>query len=259
MSDFETRFGGIARLFSEEGLQRLRRAHVGVVGIGGVGSWVVEALARTGVGRLTLIDLDEVCVSNVNRQLHALDGTVGQMKGEVMAARVRLINPDCQVTAVTEFFTEDNAERLLAAGFDHVVDAIDGVTNKCRLIAHCHARKIPIVSCGAAGGRTDATAVRVADLVKVTDDRLLFEVRRKLRKYHGFPRGGKKFGVECVYSPEPPVYPRKDGTVCGAPDAAPREDLKLNCDWGFGSAVFVTGTFGFAAAGVVVKQIAAGV
>lgn len=192
MSD--ERFGGIARLVSAEGLQRLRAAHVCVVGIGGVGSWTVEALARSGVGALTLIDLDEVCVTNINRQLHALDGTIGRSKVEVMAERVRLINPDCRVTAVTEFFTEQSAQRLFAPDFTCVVDAIDALGNKCRLLALCRARALPVIACGAAGGRLDATQVRVADLANATRDRLLAEVRKRLRQQHGFPRRASRWG-----------------------------------------------------------------
>ena len=255
--DYEARFGGITRLYGAAGAERLRRAHVGVVGIGGVGSWTVEALARSGVGALTLIDLDEVCVSNVNRQLHALAETIGGPKVDVMAGRVGTINPDCRVTPVAEFFTGDNADRLLGMGLDFVVDAIDSLANKCRLIVACRDRKIPVIVCGAAGGRRDATAVRVADLAHVTHDRLLSEVRKRLRAEHGFPRKGKKFGVECVFSPEPPVFPAKDGSVCASlAEADVGEERKLNCNIGLGSAAFVTGTFGFAAAGVVVRRLA---
>ena len=251
----EERFGGIARLLSDAGLARLGAAHVCVVGIGGVGSWTVEALARSGVGALTLIDLDEVCVTNINRQLHALESTVGRGKVDVMAERVRLINPHCRVTAVAEFFTEANAARLLAPDFDFVVDAIDAVANKCRLLALCRERKLPVIACGAAGGRLDVTAVRVADLADVTHDRLLAEVRKRLRKEHGFPQTGEKLGVAAVFSPEAPVAPvAADCTdAVGEPDSP-----RLNCEWGYGSATFVTGTFGFAAAGWVVRKIAAG-
>lgn len=253
MSD--ERFGGIARLVGAAGLQQLRAAHVCVVGIGGVGSWTVEALARSGVGALTLIDLDEVCVTNVNRQLHALDGTVGRAKVQVMAERVRLINPECRVTPVAEFFTEQSAQRLLAPRFDCVVDAIDAVANKCRLLSLCDARKLPAISCGAAGGRLDATAVRVADLADVTHDRLLAEVRKRLRKEHGFPPTGKRLGIACVFSPEAPVAPAPADCANAVGEL---ESPRLNCEWGYGSATFVTGTFGFAAAGWVVRKIAAG-
>lgn len=264
MSDFDFRFGGIARLYGNAGLARLRSAHVLVVGLGGVGSWTAEALARTGVGRITLVDLDEVCVSNTNRQVPALDGQFGRPKVDVMAERLRSIAPESRVDAVVEFFTADSAARLLgldadggAARPDVVVDAIDNVANKVLLVARCHAAGIPVVVCGGAGGRRDPTAVRVVDLARVTHDRLVGEVRKRLRREHGFPRGEKKFGVECVCSPEVPVFPQRDGTVCaGRPAAQPGEGMRLNCDWGFGSAAFVTGAFGFAAAARAVDRIA---
>lgn len=255
MSDGTERFGGIARLVSAEGLARLRAAHVCIVGIGGVGSWTVEALARSGIGALTLVDLDEVCVTNINRQIHALDGTVGRAKVEVMAERVRLINPECRVTVVADFFTEANAARLLSPEFSYLVDAIDAVANKCRLLALCRERKLPVIACGAAGGRLDATAVRVADLADVTHDRLLAEVRKRLRKEHGFPPVGEPLGVPCVFSPETPVEPELP--VCGEEGQKSGPPPRLNCEWGYGSATFVTGTFGFAAAGWVVRELAA--
>jgi len=259
MSDYATRFGGIGRLFGAAGWERLHRAHVCVVGVGGVGSWAVEALARSGLGQLTLIDLDEVCVSNVNRQLHALDGTVGRPKVAVLAERVRAIHPECQVNAVAEFFTETSAEHLLTLRYDYVLDAIDEVPNKCRLIAACRGRKIPVVTCGGAGGRSDATAVRVADLADATHDRLLAEVRNRLRRQHGFPPADEKFGVEAVYSTERQVFPQPDGSVCTKRVAAVHgAELRLNCDAGFGTAAFVTGTFGFAAAGVIVRRLVLG-
>jgi tRNA threonylcarbamoyladenosine dehydratase len=257
MSDFDFRFGGIARLFGVDALARLRAAHVCVVGIGGVGSWAVEALARSGVGHLTLVDLDEVCVSNVNRQLHALNPEVGRPKVEVMAERVCAINPECDARPVLEFFTESNAESLFRIRYDFVVDAIDSLANKCRLIALCREKSIPLVTCGGAGGRRDPTAVRITDLAFTTHDRLLQKVREKLRKDFDFPRGEKKFGVDAVFSPEPPMFPTRDGTVCAQRDArTDGESLRLNCDSGFGTATFVTGTFGFAAAARVVQRIA---
>jgi tRNA threonylcarbamoyladenosine dehydratase len=256
MSDFGFRFGGIARLYSAAGLERLRRAHVCVVGIGGVGSWAVEALARSGIGALTLVDLDEVCVSNINRQLHAVEGEVGRTKVEVMAERVRAINPGCAVHPIPEFFTACNAEKILASRFDWVLDAIDAVSNKCLLIALCRREGIPIVTTGGAGGRRDVSAIQVADLARTTNDVLLQAVRKKLRREYKFPTAARElFGVDCVFSPERVVYPRADGTVCA--EREPGADLRLNCDNGFGTASFVTGMFGLAAAGQVVGKLAA--
>lgn len=255
MSDYKTRFGGIARLFENEGLERLRHAHVMVIGIGGVGTWSVEALARSGIGRLTVVDLDDVCVTNVNRQIHALDGTIGKAKVTAITERARLINPEIECTAITEFFTAANADRLLDSKPNYVIDAIDNVTNKCLLIAKCRERKIPVITCGGAGGLQSGVEVRIADLTRTTHDSLLKLVRKSLRKEHGFPGDPKrKFRVPAVYSPEKPVYPWADGSVCETKEAG--TDLKLDCASGFGTATFVTGAFGFAAAEHVVREIA---
>ena len=195
------RFGGIARLYGEAGLRALGQAHVCVVGVGGVGSWTVEALARSGVGGVTLVDLDEVCVTNVNRQLPALDGGFGKFKVEELAKRVAAINPDCRVRARAEFFNDKTSGAILEDGFDYVVDAIDNVSNKARLIADCRERGIPVITSGAAGGRRDGTRAAVADLSKSTNDPLLSKVRVQLRRDHGFPREGKRMGVPCVFLP----------------------------------------------------------
>jgi len=256
MDNYRARFGGMRRLVSAEGLERLRKASVCVIGIGGVGSWAVEALARSGLGRLTLIDLDDVCISNVNRQLHAVEGEFGKPKVEVMANRVGAINPECYVKAVQSLLTRANASELLSESFDYVLDAIDSPSKKCLLITICKARGIPVVTTGAAAGRTDPTQVRVSDLAFTSHDRLLQEVRKKLRARDGFPRGDEPFNVPCVHSPEPPIFARKDGTVCG--QAEPAMDRRIDCQTGFGTASFVTGAFGFAAAGYIVRSIAAG-
>jgi tRNA A37 threonylcarbamoyladenosine dehydratase len=258
----EQRFGGIARLHGAAGLARLRRSHVCVVGIGGVGAWAVEALARSGVGALTLVDLDEICVSNINRQVHALDGTVGRAKVEVMAERIRAIDPAARVETVTDFFTAESAGRIFAPSFDFVIDAIDNTANKCRLITLCRDRKIPLITCGGAGGRRDPTAIRIGDLADASHDRLLAQVRKQLRAEHDFPRPPAKMGVPCVFSTERPVFPQTDGTVCTFRDAAAAnpeaaESPRLNCNSGLGSAAFVTGAFGFAAAAHAVTHIAA--
>lgn len=261
MSDYATRFDGIARLFGQQALARLRQTHVMVVGVGGVGSWTVEALARTGIGALTLVDLDEVCFSNVNRQLPALDGTIGLPKVEVLRERVSRIHPECRVTAIQEFFTEASAGRLLdafqGAGGNYVVDAIDSSANKCQLILGCGQRGLPLALSGAAGGRADPTQVRVSDLARVTHDRLLSEVRKRLRREHGYPRDGAPWGLPTVHSVEPPVLPQADGTVCAASQAVTPagESQRLNCQAGYGSAAFVTGTFGLTLAAEVTRRI----
>lgn len=258
MSEYEERFGAIGRLYGQQGWARLRAAHVCIVGVGGVGSWAVEALARSGIGQLTLVDLDDVCVSNVNRQLHALNGEIGKPKVEVLAARSRAINPQSEVRVIPQFFTESTADEILAPRYDYVFDAIDNVTNKCLLIARCRQAGVPIITAGGAGGRRDATMIRVADLALVTHDPLMQKVRKKLRADFGFPPGNKElFGVDCVFTTEPPVFPQRDGTVCATRD--PESELKLTCEGGYGTATFVTGTFGFAGAGVIVQRIAEGI
>lgn len=253
MDQFQKRFDGIGRLFGAGALERLRQAHVCVIGLGGVGSWTVEALARSGIGELTLVDLDDVCISNVNRQLHALDGELGKPKVEVMARRIQAISPGC-IHPLHSFFLKSNAEQILGLGFDAVMDAIDSPSLKCVLIAKCSQRNIPVVTTGGAGGRRDPTAVEVIDLAFSSHNRLLQEVRRKLRREYGFPRGDHAFGVECVLSREQPVFPTRAGAVCVERTAAP--DLRLDCNSGFGTASFVTATFGMVAAGRIVQRLA---
>ena len=254
MSDYSYRFSGIARLYGVKALELLQKSHVCVVGVGGVGSWTVEALARSGVGELTLIDMDDVCLSNANRQLHALDGTVGQLKIDVMAQRAKAIQPDCKVHTVADFFTATTADTLLDTPYDVLIDAIDQPANKCLLIDGAKKRNMPVVTVGAAGGKWDPTAVQVADLTRVSYDALLKRVRKSLRRDFGYSRDPKKkWGVDAVFSTEQAVYPAADGGVCEKPD--PEASLKLDCASGFGSATHVTGTFGFAAAAVALRRI----
>jgi tRNA A37 threonylcarbamoyladenosine dehydratase len=253
--DYLNRFGGIARLYGAAALPRLKAAHVCIVGVGGVGSWVVEGLARSGVGVLTLVDLDDVCLTNVNRQLPAHDGNIGRPKVDALAERVRLINPLCRVATVSEYFTAATAERLLAKRFDWVVDAIDLMSNKALLIAECTRRGQPVLAVGSAGGRRDATRIKVGDLGGSHGDELLRQVRKKLRRDHGFAKGeGNRYGIPCVSTQEQPVFPWADGTCSSEPEEG--SNLRLDCATGFGTAVFITGAFGFAAAGEIVRRIA---
>lgn len=239
------RFAGIARLYGEQGLAALRTSRVCVVGLGGVGSWSVEALARSGVGRLTLVDLDEVCLSNANRQLHTLTTTVGRSKASVLAERVRLISPDIEVEAIEDFFTESSAERILGTGFDAVIDAIDSFRSKCLLLAQCRDRGIPVVTVGGCGGRIDPSRVRLDDVSKSHGDALLAMVRKRLRQEFGFPRRGR-WNVACVYSDEPQRFVDSAGEI----KATRPENTAtgMDCDGGLGAASFLTGTFGFLAA-----------
>ena len=199
----EFRFGGIERLYGKGSLERLRAAHVIIVGIGGVGSWVAESLARSAVGELTLVDLDDICESNINRQIHALDGMVGKPKVDVMADRCRLINPQIQIRAIAKFFTEATANSLLDIQYDYAMDAIDSVTHKCALIDSCRKAKIPIIVSGSAGGRIDPSQIRITDLTRSYNDKLLQRVRKKLRQDYGYPRERRRrFKIECAFSPK---------------------------------------------------------
>lgn len=264
---FEQRFGGIARLYGAAPLQQLSRAHVGIIGIGGVGSWSAEALARSGIGSITLIDLDDICLTNINRQAHALEHTIGRSKIETMAQRCRDIHPHIHVHCHAAFFTESTADSILGMGFDAIIDAIDRVAQKALLIAAAKARNIPIVSVGGAGGRIDPSRIRCADLSQSEGDRLLMLTRKRLRSHHRFPRPGKgKFKVPCVFSDEPPRFPVADGTVtCQRPGSGTNGQADadsspipsgMNCDTGFGSAVHITAPMGFYAAGIVLNQLA---
>ncbi len=255
--DYGARFGGVSRLLGEAALARLSTAHVAVVGLGGVGSWVCEALARSGLGSLTLVDLDEVCITNINRQLPALTSTVGRPKAVVLAERARDIQPALQVHPITEFFTRDTASALLAPPYDCVIDAIDSPSLKALLIASCHAPQTPVITSGGAGGRRDPTRVRVADLAHTSHDPLLGEVRRILRRDHGFPRGEAAFGVECVFSTEAMCHAASGGTPEAPAETGSdqRAGRASGCERSFGTACFVTGTFGFVIAARVVEWI----
>ena len=251
MDPWHERFSGIDRLYGSGAVARLRGRRVAVVGLGGVGSWAVEAFARSGVGALTLIDADDVCVSNTNRQLPALLGQYGHGKAAAMAERCRAINPDIAVDAVPAFLTPSNLEELLGGGFDLVLDACDSFRAKLEAIAWCRRRKQPILTVGSAGGRTDPTQVRVRDLSRTEHDAMLSLIRKKLRADFGFPRNADRyFGVPAVYSLENVRYPQADGSVCGLrPKADGDAGLRLDCGTGLGAATHVTGTFAFVAVG----------
>lgn len=252
--DYINRFSGLERLYGKGSLQKLSAAHVCVVGVGGVGSWTVEGLARSGIGQISMIDLDDVCVTNVNRQLPALDGQIGRPKVSVLAERVALINPACKVTLYPEFLTASTADRLLSVPFSAVVDAIDSVNNKAVIIAGCVQRKIPCVTVGGAGGKRDCTRVRSGDLGESIGDDLLRLVRKKLRREHGFEHGEKvHFGVRSIFSAEKPVYPWADGSCQIDPE--PGMNLKLDCASGFGTASFITSVFGMAAAAEAIALV----
>ena len=256
-ADYVARFGGIGRLFGTAAMERLRTAHVCVIGIGGVGSWVVEALARTGIGALTIVDADDVCVTNVNRQLPALTETVGRPKVSVMAERVRQISPSCRIEPCGEFYTKANSDELLAQPFDFVVDCVDRMSIKAHLIHESRRHGRRVLTCGSAGGRRDPSAVRASDLGVAGNDELLRQVRRQLRREYGWPAGRGSIplamGVPCVFTGERPVYPHHDGTCRTEPEEG--ESLRMDCASGFGAATFITGVFGFVAASEVVRLL----
>lgn len=255
-SDFERRFGGLRRLYGHAAAQRVFDAHVVVVGIGGVGSWAAEALARSGVGRLTLIDLDHIAESNINRQIHALEPTLGQAKVEAMRERIADINPWAQVLVIDDFVTPDNWLNMVQRCHDHasgsfaLIDACDQMAAKTTLAVWALQRGVPFVAVGAAGGKHVGHAVEVGDLASTTHDPLLAQLRYRLRKHHHSPRTGTMH-VACVFSREPVQAPSTDCTLSEVTDNS------LNCH-GYGSSVAVTATFGLCAAGVVMDALAAG-
>jgi len=237
--DLERRFGGLRRLYGEAGYQRLRALRVAVVGLGGVGSWTAEALARSGIASLVLIDMDHVSESNINRQVQATGATLGKAKGEALRERIADIHPGCEVQLVDDFVTADNWPALLPGPVDAVIDACDQVQAKLALARWAIATRTPLVMAGAAGGKRRPQAVEVDDLANVTHDPLLASLRQRLRKQHGAPRSGA-IGVRCVFSREAVVMPAAEGDAC---DIDTTTDGSLNCH-GYGSSVVVTATFG---------------
>lgn len=254
--DHYFRFGGIQRLYGNPVTEAFARAHVTVIGLGGVGSWAAEALARSGIGHLTLIDLDEVCVSNTNRQIQALDGNYGRAKVEVMAERILAINPSCRVDARLRFIRPDNLEQELSGDMDAIIDAIDSIRAKTALLAYCHRHRLPVICCGGAGGQLDPGRIRTGDLSRTTQDPLLAKVRQKLRREYGFSRNPqRRYGIECVFSTEQLTYPTPDGGVCLEKPAADGP-VRLDCASGFGASTCVTATFGMFAAARALHRIA---
>ncbi|MCW8825671.1 MAG: tRNA cyclic N6-threonylcarbamoyladenosine(37) synthase TcdA [Gammaproteobacteria bacterium] len=251
---YQSQFGGIARLYGEAGAEKIRQAHVCVVGVGGVGSWSVEALARSGVCKITFIDHDDIAASNMNRQLHTLHSTIGRSKVAVLAERVAEINAECLVNPVEDLLTLENMAQQITGEFDVVIDAIDIIKFKAALIHHCSRNKIPVVTTGGAGGMIDPTKIAVTDLSRTTNDPLAAKVRSQLRRLHGFSKNPKrKFGIECVYSTEQPRYPKADGTVCHQKPGV--SGLSLDCALGYGAATHITATFGFVAAARAIEKI----
>ncbi|MCF6288935.1 MAG: tRNA threonylcarbamoyladenosine dehydratase [Proteobacteria bacterium] len=247
----DSRFAAVTRLHGSEGFAKLQQAHVCVIGIGGVGSWVCESLARCGIGEITLIDADDVCVTNINRQIHALSQTIGQAKVTAMAQRITDINPVCKVNARATFFLASTAQELLNTPYDFVVDAIDSISHKTLLIALCKHKNINIVTVGGAGGKTEIAGIQVLDLGLTHGDKLLSKTRSILRKQYGFPKfADKKFNIPAVFSAEPVKLP-----WCDLSEPEEKTSLRLDCNNGFGTDMTVISSFGVTAAHYVIQSL----
>lgn len=255
MSDYEEKFGSLARVYGEPMVEMIRNLHVCVVGIGGVGSWAAESLVRTGLGKITLVDGDNITQSNINRQVHTLESTIGQSKAEAMKARLLDINPGCGIDTIEQYIDDDNARDILERGYDCVIDAIDAFRTKAAMVYCCKRNKIPVITTGGAGGLIDPTKIQVSDLSSTWNDPLAAKVRSELRYRHGFTRNKKySFGVPCVYSTEQQRYPDKEGKVGYAKPGV--SGLSLDCSYGYGSSVIVTASFGLSAAAAAIEHIA---
>lgn len=256
MSDYDTRFAGIQRLYGVNQAIKIKQMHICIVGIGGVGSWVAEALVRSGVGEVTLIDNDDIAESNMNRQIHTLTDTLGEQKVAAMADRLKQINPELECHLIDDFITVKTYEDFLSRGYDYVVDAIDSIKFKTLMIQFCKRNKIPIIMIGGAGGLTDPSCVSVTDLSRTHNDALAAKVRSRLRQDFGFTKNTKRrFGVECVFSPQQQKYPKPDGTVSHEKPGI--HGVSLDCRFGYGASACVTATFGFVAAARVIDKLLA--
>lgn len=248
----DDRFASVSRVYGGQSQDLLQRARFCVVGIGGVGSWAAEALARSGVGHITLIDLDDIHETNINRQVHALTETLGQSKVEVMRQRILSINPQCDCCAIDDFISAQTLEQYID-GFDYVIDAIDGVAHKVALVAFCKRRKIPLVMTGGAGGLTDPQAIEMSDLSRTFNDPLAAKVRATLRQNYGYSRNTKRrFGIDCVFSSEQQRYYKGNGVVSHAKPG--KAGVTLDCEHGYGSSVMVTASFGMVAAARAINR-----
>lgn len=250
---YKNRFSGIGRLYGLQQAEIIRAMHVCIVGIGGVGSWAVEALVRSGVGCVTLIDYDTIAESNINRQIHAGTRSLDTKKCQALADRVKDINPDCECRIIDDYLTADNLFDYMSTDYDYVIDAIDSIKFKSAMIYHCKRNKIPIITTGGAGGLTDPTQIGIRDLNKTYNDPLAAKVRSQLRSSYGFTRNTKRyFGIECVYSTEQQRYPKEDGSIGFEKPGI--HGISMDCNFAYGSVTMVTGTFGFIAAARVIEK-----
>jgi len=251
--DYQKRFSGIARLYGERELEVFNRSHICVIGIGGVGAWVAEALARSGIGQITLIDLDEICLSNINRQVHALSETVGNSKTAVMSERILAINPGCKVNEISDFVGYENLKNCLSTEYDYVVDAIDSAAIKAAILNWCRRHKVPVICIGGAGGKINPTMINLGDLNRTKNDPLLAKVRSQLRAYHGFSRNPKRtYSIDCVYSTEQVRFPDGHGSTTFQ---KPGESISMDCSSGFGAATHITASFAFHAVARLIDKL----
>ncbi|MWP61020.1 tRNA cyclic N6-threonylcarbamoyladenosine(37) synthase TcdA [Gilliamella sp. Pas-s25] len=253
------RFSGVARLYGQSALQRFSQAHICVIGVGGVGSWVAESLARSGIGQITLIDMDDVCVTNTNRQIHALKSNIGKAKTSVMAERILQINPECVVNEIDDFINIDNVGEYLGTKqsprYNYIIDAIDSVNDKAAVLAYCKRQKLKVITIGGAGGQKDPTQIKIADLAKTIQDPLAAKLREKLKHNYKLNKDSKgKYAIACVFSTEQLTYPAKNGQICFTKSDA-EGPKKMDCESGFGAITTVTATFGFVAVSYVLNKL----
>jgi tRNA A37 threonylcarbamoyladenosine dehydratase len=252
---YASRFSGIKRLYGSKALTIFKNSHFCIIGIGGVGSWVAEALARSGIGKITLIDMDDLCVTNINRQVHALTCHIGQQKIKVMAERCKQINPDIEIACIDDFIDKQNCFEYLTNDMDYVFDCIDSIHAKVAVIAHCKRNKYPLLTCGGAGGQMDPTKIQVIDLAHTTQDPLAARVRSELRSNFNFTSNTKrKFNVDCVFSTEQLSYPDSRGEVCKTKTSF-NANTKMDCESGFGASTMVTASFAFIGVSFMLKKM----
>lgn len=254
------RFSGVARLYGEAALSNFSKARICIVGLGGVGSWAAEALVRSGIGYITLIDMDDICLTNTNRQIHAIQPDIGELKTAVMARRLKQINPECRITIIDDFVSKDNITDYFSTHaetcFDYILDAIDNARDKAALIAYCKRHKLKLITVGGAGGQKDPTQIQIADLAKTIQDPLAAKVRQRLKCDYGINKNSRgKLGIPCIYSTEQLVYPQADGLGCSLKKNALGK-RQMDCSSGFGAITTVTATFGFVAVSYILDKIA---
>ena len=255
------RFDRMGRLVGDSAMEKLFRTHVMVIGLGGVGSWSAESLVRSGIGKMTVVDFDEVCITNTNRQLHAVQGMVGRKKADVMAERLRKINPQADIEAVPKFFNQENAEIIFSLKPDYIIDAIDNLTAKCHLLSECKKRNIRVVTSAGSAAKLDPTRVKLVDLAETHIDPMSHQVRKILRQKYDFPPEGRPFGIPCAFSDEVPMepvtlhYDKGQGFKCVCPQGQNNLHSCEHRNVIYGTASFVTGAFGLALASWIVRDV----